>query len=56
MVINVRVIQGFPQMTLSNAPSDSTPLRILIVEDDPVMQLGLEQFFDSCAEFAQHQA
>lgn len=39
-------------MTLSNAPSDSTPLRILIVEDDPVMQLGLEQFFDSCAEFS----
>lgn len=26
-----------------NLPTESTPLRILIVEDDPMMQLGLEQ-------------
>ena len=26
-----------------NLPNDSTPLRVLIVEDDPMMQLGLEQ-------------
>lgn len=26
-----------------NLPTDSTPLRVLIVEDDPMMQLGLEQ-------------
>ncbi|HEY9848285.1 MAG TPA: response regulator transcription factor [Leptolyngbyaceae cyanobacterium] len=26
-----------------NLPPDSSPLRILIVEDDPMMQLGLEQ-------------
>jgi DNA-binding NarL/FixJ family response regulator len=38
-------------MTLSNTSSDSIPLRILIVEDDPVMQLGLEQFFENCPEF-----
>ena len=24
-------------------PSDISPLRVLIVEDDPIMQLGLEQ-------------
>ncbi|CDN10387.1 hypothetical protein RintRC_7596 [Richelia intracellularis] len=24
-------------------PSDISPLRVLIVEDDPMMQLGLEQ-------------
>lgn len=26
-----------------NLPLDAPPLRILIVEDDPMMQLGLEQ-------------
>jgi len=26
-----------------NLPTDATPLRVLIVEDDPMMQLGLEQ-------------
>ncbi len=26
-----------------NLPTESTPLRVLIVEDDPMMQLGLEQ-------------
>ncbi|MCL1465036.1 hypothetical protein LAY41_11425 [Argonema galeatum A003/A1] len=26
-----------------NLPPDSPPVRILIVEDDPMMQLGLEQ-------------
>src|SRR4028118_1205177 len=26
-----------------NLPLESTPLRVLIVEDDPMMQLGLEQ-------------
>jgi NarL family two-component system response regulator LiaR len=28
---------------LLNLPSDAFPLRVLIVEDDPMMQLGLEQ-------------
>lgn len=28
------------------------PLRILIVEDDPVMQLGLEQFFEDYPQFS----
>ena len=27
------------------------PLRIVIVEDDPVMQLGLEQFLEDCESF-----
>ena len=27
------------------------PLRIVIVEDDPVMQLGLEQFLEDCENF-----
>lgn len=35
----------------SQADSDSTPLRILLVEDDPVMLLGLEQFFEDYPEF-----
>jgi hypothetical protein len=26
-----------------NTPTESHPLRVLIVEDDPMMQLGLEQ-------------
>jgi two-component system, NarL family, response regulator LiaR len=26
-----------------NLPTDAVPLRVLIVEDDPMMQLGLEQ-------------
>jgi two-component system, NarL family, response regulator LiaR len=29
----------------------SVPLRVLIVEDDPVMQLGLEQFFGQYEQF-----
>jgi hypothetical protein len=29
---------------LSHITSELPPLRILIVEDDPVMRLGLEQF------------
>jgi two-component system, NarL family, response regulator LiaR len=29
----------------------SSPLRLLIVEDDPVMQLGLEQFFDDQEQY-----
>ncbi|HEY9620611.1 MAG TPA: response regulator transcription factor [Crinalium sp.] len=31
--------------------SPSLPLRLLIVEDDPVMQLGLEQFFEDYCEY-----
>ncbi len=32
-------------------PHQLPPLRILIVEDDPVMQLGLEQFFEQKSQF-----
>jgi two-component system, NarL family, response regulator LiaR len=35
----------------SQSESGSTPLRILVVEDDPVMLLGLEQFFEDYPEF-----
>jgi two-component system, NarL family, response regulator LiaR len=31
--------------------SNSAALKILLVEDDPVMQLGLEQFFDDYSQF-----
>lgn len=34
-----------------NPPLESTPLRILIVEDDPMMQLGLEQSLQSDSRF-----
>jgi len=34
-----------------NLASDSQPLKILLVEDDPVMRLGLEQFFETCPQF-----
>jgi DNA-binding NarL/FixJ family response regulator len=36
------LIQGFLKFPM-NAPLESSPLRVLIVEDDPMMQLGLEQ-------------
>ena len=32
-------------------PQFCDPLRIVIVEDDPVMQLGLEQFLEDCDNF-----
>jgi two-component system, NarL family, response regulator LiaR len=35
----------------AHVPPDSTILRILLVEDDPVMQLGLEQFFEDYPQF-----
>lgn len=35
----------------SHQPHQLPPLRILIVEDDPVMQLGLEQFFEQKPQF-----
>lgn len=35
----------------AHATIDSTTLRILVVEDDPVMQLGLEQFFEDYPQF-----
>lgn len=35
----------------SDTPFDSPTLRILLVEDDPVMQLGLEQFFEDYPQF-----
>ncbi|MBW4491446.1 MAG: response regulator transcription factor [Trichocoleus desertorum ATA4-8-CV12] len=34
-----------------NLPSQSAPLRILLVEDDPMMQLGLEQALADYPEF-----
>ncbi len=33
-------------------PHQTSALRILLVEDDPVMQLGLEQFFEDFPQFA----
>ncbi|MCU0570041.1 MAG: response regulator transcription factor [Oculatellaceae cyanobacterium Prado106] len=35
----------------ANAIDPPQPLKILIVEDDPVMQLGLEQFFEDAPQF-----
>jgi DNA-binding NarL/FixJ family response regulator len=35
----------------SSSFSNSAALKILLVEDDPVMQLGLEQFFDDYPQF-----
>lgn len=32
-------------------PIPHTPVRILLVEDDPVMQLGLEQFFEEYPQY-----
>jgi two-component system, NarL family, response regulator LiaR len=40
-----------PSGCLFEKPSDSAALRILLVEDDPVMQLGLEQFFEEYPQF-----
>ncbi len=34
-----------------NKPNQIPPQRILIVEDDPVMQLGLEQFFEENCQY-----
>lgn len=35
-----------------NLPSESAPLRVLIVEDDPMMQLGLEQSLSAHPQIA----
>ncbi|MBW4520745.1 MAG: response regulator transcription factor [Scytolyngbya sp. HA4215-MV1] len=35
----------------SNDSQELSPLRILIVEDDPMMQLGLEQSLEDCPQF-----
>lgn len=35
-----------------NTPTESHPLRVLIVEDDPMMQLGLEQSLAAHPQFA----
>jgi two-component system, NarL family, response regulator LiaR len=40
-----------PVSELPIESSPSSPWRLLIVEDDPVMQLGLEQFFDDQAQY-----
>lgn len=39
------------ETTTSNASPERIPLRILIVEDDPMMQLGLEQSLEDYPEF-----
>lgn len=36
---------------LNSLDPDNLPLRILIVEDDPLIQLGLEQYLEEFAEF-----
>ncbi|GAA6622147.1 response regulator [Scytonema sp. NUACC26] len=40
-----------PSTPEENKLNQRSPQRILIVEDDPVMQLGLEQFFEECPQF-----
>lgn len=35
-----------------SSPQSASALRILLVEDDPVMQLGLEQFFEDYPQFS----
>jgi two-component system, NarL family, response regulator LiaR len=38
-------------LSLRTAVDDSSPLRILVVEDDPVMQLGLCELFEEYQQF-----
>jgi NarL family two-component system response regulator LiaR len=40
-----------PALNPSDADLSPKPLKILIVEDDPVMRLGLEQFFENSPQF-----
>ncbi|NJO75630.1 MAG: response regulator transcription factor [Leptolyngbyaceae cyanobacterium RM1_406_9] len=39
------------QNASKNLVADAQPLKLLLVEDDPVMRLGLEQFFEDCPQF-----
>jgi NarL family two-component system response regulator LiaR len=39
------------QNASKNLTADAQPLKLLLVEDDPVMRLGLEQFFEDCPQF-----
>jgi DNA-binding NarL/FixJ family response regulator len=39
------------EITLASQPPSSRVLKILLIEDDPVMQLGLEQFFEDYPQF-----
>jgi two-component system, NarL family, response regulator LiaR len=42
---------SFELNTSDRSSSELAPLRVLIVEDDPVMHLGLEQFFGQYEQF-----